>query len=208
METKKEMMTTDRKATFRIGEIRINDMLTPLGTDIEEPLISWTLESDEQDVKQARVRILAGREPESSDSWDSGLIETDRSIGIRYAGSPLQAQTRYYVTVCAQERRGEWAKAITWFETGLMDAKAGAWRGAAWIGAPEYMVASDTLSAFVLESTFRITEGFRAGIIFGADDARLMNRYRNELLLEGENEIRFVVDIGTRPASLEKLPCP
>ena len=61
------MMTAQQDTTFRISGIRINDMVTPLGTDIKEPLISWTLESDGKDMKQACVRILAGREPESSD---------------------------------------------------------------------------------------------------------------------------------------------
>ena len=196
-------MTAQQDTTFRISGIRINDMVTPLGTDIKEPLISWTLESDGKDMKQACVRILAGREPESSDCWDSGLLETDRSIGIRYAGRPLQAQTRYHVTVCVQDQRGQWAKAGTWFETGLMDGKIGAWHGAKWIGAPEYAVASGTISAFVLETTFQIRKGYRAGIIFGADDPRLMDRYKNEMLLEGENEIRFVIDLETQPASLE-----
>ena len=204
MEMKKEtIMAAKPDTTFRIREIRINDRITPIGTDIKEPLISWILESEERDMKQSCVRILTGREPGGSDCWDSGLLETDRSIGIRYAGNPLQAQTRYYVTVCVQDRRGRQAKADTWFETGLMDEKIRAWHGAEWIGAPEYAVASDTIGAFALETTFQIKEGCRAGIIFGADDERLMDRYKNEMLLEGENEIRFVIDLETQPASLE-----
>ena len=84
-----------------------------------------------------------------------------------------------------------------------MNGSISAWDGAKWIGAPEFNVASEKLGVFVLESTFRIKEGTKAGVVFGANDARLMDISKNELQVEGENDIRFVLNIAKSPAVIE-----
>ena len=86
-----------------------------------------------------------------------------------------------------------------------MNGNISAWDGAKWIGAPEYMVASNKLGVFVIESTFRIKEGTKAGIVFGANDARLMDISKNELQVEGPNDIRFVLNIAKSPAVIRSL---
>ena len=190
-------------AGFRIREIRVNEMITPLGIDVGNPVFSWILESREQDLRQTGVRIRVGTAPGSDDCWDSGLLKTDRSIGIRYEGAPLAPCTRYYVSVCVRDQKDRTQEAGTWFETGLMDPDRKAWDGAAFIGAPESVLASDSISVFTLEASFRIEEGGRAGIIFGDSDRRLLDRFKNEMLLEGPNQIRFVVNVDETPAVLE-----
>lgn len=72
-------------------------------------------------------------------------MTTDESAGITYAGEALEAETRYYVTVKVWNQDGEEAETSSWFETGLMNGNISAWDGAKWIGAPEYMVASNKL---------------------------------------------------------------
>lgn len=48
---------------------------------------------------------------------------------------------------------------------------------------------------FVLESTFRMKEGSkRAGVVFGANDFRLLDHNQNEYGLEGENYIRYEIN--------------
>ena len=49
-----------------------------------------------------------------------------------------------------------------------MNGSISAWDGAKWIGAPEFNVASEKLGVFVLESTFRIKKGTKAGVVFGS----------------------------------------
>ena len=216
-----------KERMFRIQEIHIEEMTTPMGIDVEQPVFSWILETEENNMAQKSVRIQVGTVPGENDCWDSGRMDTDRSIGIRYAGQKLLPCTRYYVriTVCGQygnrsvtetgresgscnaTRAGReaevCAEAETWFETGLMNADICAWDNAKWIGAPEYAVAADTISVFVLEASFRIEKGDRAGIVFGANDLRLMDRYKNESLLEGTNYITYVIDTSSQPANLE-----
>ena len=55
----------------------------------------------------------------------------------------------------------------------------------------------------LIHISFRIKEGTKAGVVFGANDARLMDISKNELQVEGENDIRFVLNIAKSPAVIE-----
>lgn len=186
-----------------IYDLKVNELMCPLGLDIEKPIFSWKLRSDKLNTVQKKVQILVGENPGSCEQWDSGILISDESVGIVYEGKKLLAETRYYVTVNVWDQDEVEASASSWFETGLLNEEIGAWDGAQWIGAPEYAVAAEKLGVFVLESTFRITEGNKAGIVFGANDARLMDISKNELQTEGENDIRFVLNIAKDPAVIE-----
>ena len=188
---------------FEIYDLRVNQITEALGLDVEKPVFSWKLKSEKQNTLQKQAQILVGKTAGSADVWDSGVMDTDESAGIAYAGEALEAETRYYVTVKAWNQDGEEAETSSWFETGLMNGNISAWDGAKWIGAPEFNVASEKLGVFVLESTFRIKEGARAGVVFGANDARLNDISKNELQVEGPNDIRFVLNIEKKPAVIE-----
>lgn len=188
---------------FEIYDLKTEHLTEALGIDIEKPSFSWKLKSEKQNTVQKKVQIQIGKTPGSSECWDSGILDTEESAGTTYAGEALQAETRYYFNVKVWNQDGEEAEASSWFETGLMNGDISAWDGAKWIGAPEFAVASEKLGVFVLESTFRITKGNRAGVAFGANDARLMDISKNELQVEGENDIRFVLNIEKIPAVIE-----
>ena len=188
---------------FEIYDLRVNQIAEALGLDVEKPVFSWKLKSEKQNTMQTKAQILVGKTAGGVDVWDSGEMSTDNSAGITFDGDVLQPETRYYVTVRVWNQDEEEAEASSWFETGLMNGNISAWDGAKWIGAPEYMVASNKLGVFVIESTFRIKEGTKAGIVFGANDARLMDISKNELQVEGPNDIRFVLNIAKSPAVIE-----
>ena len=88
-----------KEKMFRIREIHIEEMTTPMGIDVEQPVFSWILETEENNMAQKSVRIQVGTVPGGNDCWDSGRMDTDRSIGIRYAGQKLLPCTRYYVRI-------------------------------------------------------------------------------------------------------------
>ena len=67
-------------------------------------------------------------------AWNSKKVLSNTAVGIVYAGSPLNAATRYNWTVTVWDRNGKTSKATAWFETGLMNPGIAAWDGAAWIG--------------------------------------------------------------------------
>ena len=188
---------------FEIYDLRVNQIAEALGLDVEKPVFSWKLKSEKQNTMQTKAQILVGKTAGGVDVWDSGEMSTDNSAGITFDGDVLQPETRYYVTVRVWNQDEEEAETSSWFETGLMNGSISAWDGAKWIGAPEFNVASEKLGVFVLESTFRIKEGTKAGVVFGANDARLMDISKNELQVEGENDIRFVLNIAKSPAVIE-----
>ena len=188
---------------FEVYDLKVNQITEALGMDVEKPVFSWKLRAEKQNTMQKQAQILVGKTAGSAGVWDSGVMDTDESAGIAYAGEALEAETRYYVTVKVWDQDGEEAETSSWFETGLMNGSISAWDGAKWIGAPEFNVASEKLGVFVLESTFRIKEGTKAGVVFGANDARLMDISKNELQVEGENDIRFVLNIAKSPAVIE-----
>lgn len=189
--------------SYKIKKIRVNEMFRPVGIDIDNPVFAWEFQSDRPAMRQVKAQILTGTEPGGSTCWDSGIMETDCSTGIRYEGTELEPENRYYVTVRTWNETGEEQEAQTFFETGLMDSNIKAWEGARWIGAPEYYLCSDALSVFTLETKLRIEEGYRAGVVFGANDPRLLDKEKNEYLIEGENYIRYVLDVAGIPAKID-----
>lgn len=188
---------------FNIYDIKINELENPLGLDNKKPRFSWKLRSEKKNTMQKRAQILVGTTRGASDYWDSGVLETDCSIGTTYAGKALQPETRYEVTVKVWNQDEELAEGTASFETGMLNPNISAWEGAQWIGAPEFAVTADTLGVFVIESTFCVEKGNCAGIVFGANDWRLMDKSKNEMQLSGENYIRFVLNMEKSPAAVE-----
>jgi len=125
-------------ALRRPVQLKCDDLLTPLGLDTAQPQLSWQLDDDRFAAKQTayevqvatrRDLLLAG----TPDVWDSGRVNSDRSVGIAYAGSALKAEQRYYwrVKLWDKDEIAYPVSDISWWETGLMDSAA--WRGQ-WIG--------------------------------------------------------------------------
>lgn len=188
---------------FEIVNIRVNEMHAPLGLDERQPVFSWQYLSAEKNMVQTLAQLKVRRCADKALFWDSGRQETDRCVNVVYEGRALEPETGYEVEVRAWNQDGEEASAAARFETGLLNGKKEAWEGARWIGAPEYAVASDTIGTFVLSSTIHMRKEGRAGIVFGANDRRLLDKSKNEFFLEGENYIRFVLNTTVLPAVVE-----
>lgn len=179
---------------MKIVGIFVEGQREPLGIDEKHPRISWLLESEEKHTLQTACRIAVYANKECL--WDSGRLETRESRGIPYAGEELPACTSCFVKVTVWDNHGNCASEETVFETGLMDASLSAWEGADWIGSANQNVSAANRSVFILESALKFEPGAkRAGIVFGAEDERLLDRTKNELGLEGENYIRYEIDL-------------
>lgn len=64
--------------------------------------------------------------------WDSGMVESDKSIFVEYSGKPLQSLSEYNWTVEVTVNNGEKAAASSSFETGFMKKE---WT-AEWVKSP------------------------------------------------------------------------
>jgi alpha-L-rhamnosidase len=118
--------------------LQVDNLETPLGIDDPAPRFSWQLWDPERGAKQTAYevlvassvdRLLAGK----PDVWDSGRIESDRSIDIPYAGPALNPSTRYFWSVKLWNADGKpySPSETSWWESGLMSQSA--WHSE-WIG--------------------------------------------------------------------------
>lgn len=188
--------------SFKITEITINEMQQPLGIDINKPLFSWKFQSTEKEMKQKKYQIIITNSVDENIFWDSGIIENDISINKEYDGKKLLSETKYDVSITVWNQNNEKTESKTFFETGFLKSTIDAWEGSKWIGAPELSLSSETISVFVLESLITLEKG-KAGIIFGANDKRLLDANKNEMGVSSENYISYVINKETSPATIE-----
>ena len=96
----------------------------------EAPYFSWVIASGKENVMQTSYRITVTG-PEGL-AWDSGVVESDKSTFVEYAGEPLQSLSDYRWTVEVTANTGEKAAASALFETGFI---RGEW-SAGWVSSP------------------------------------------------------------------------
>jgi alpha-L-rhamnosidase len=121
-------------------ELRVDDLKTPLGIDDLSPRFSWQLHDPERGAKQTAYQLQVATRAElfssaasKPDLWDSGRIESNKSLNIRYDGPILEPSKRYFWRVRVWDASGKpYAPSQpSWWETGLL--RQGNWR-AGWIG--------------------------------------------------------------------------
>ena len=116
--------------------------------------------------------------------WDSKRTDGSGAVHVTYGGAPLKAATRYAWTVTVWTQAGAPLTASSWFETGLMDPSpsSAAWGGATWIGGgnDDLVLYSPYLAIFDVRYVIAIAQGStRASFVYGANDSRLMDRFKN-----------------------------
>lgn len=110
----------------------------PLCIDEPAPRLSWKL--GDRFCRQTAYRVLVATHPNllkegKADAWDSGRVDSDRSVHVAYAGRPLQSGVRYYWKVRAwneNNRSSAYSKTAFW-QMGLLQPSD--WR-AKWIAFP------------------------------------------------------------------------
>ncbi len=125
------------------AELRVDNLLNPLGIDDPAPSFSWQLSDPARGARQPAYQVdvfngPAGMPDAKFAFWSSGRVQSAQSLNIRYAGPALKPSTQYYwfVTVWGADGKPYAASeppasGPAWFETGLMTQDA--WK-AQWIG--------------------------------------------------------------------------
>ncbi|MDQ4129350.1 MAG: alfa-L-rhamnosidase, partial [Actinomycetota bacterium] len=99
----------------------------PLGIGTTAPRLSWTLESEERSQVQSAYRVLVAASEEDLEAgtllWDSGRVESNRSVGIEYEGAPLRSGQRCVWRVHVWDGEGEPSSPSepATFEVGLLE---------------------------------------------------------------------------------------
>jgi alpha-L-rhamnosidase len=124
-----------------VAELRCEFMKMPLGIDVAQPALSWTIQDARRGVVQTDYRVLVASSEEllskeQADLWDSGEVKSEQSHLIRYAGKPLVSRQRCFwkvqVKTVADDGKPTprvWS-APSWWEMGLL--KPSDWQGS-WI---------------------------------------------------------------------------
>ena len=86
---------------LNIKNLRCEYKVNPLGLDIENPRLSWNMESNQRGAKQTAYQIFVASSLENLDSeragiWNSGKIASDNSIQIDYEGKSLESNRKYF----------------------------------------------------------------------------------------------------------------
>ncbi|WP_329061451.1 family 78 glycoside hydrolase catalytic domain [Streptomyces sp. NBC_01429] len=122
-----------------------------LGTDVARPLLSWELEATgapsggrgqgrggRPSARQSAYRIRAAADPRDLAAgrgllWDSGRVDSDRSVAVPYGGPALAPRTRCHWQVRVWDADGH---ASPWSTAGWWESALGGERWEAeWIGA-------------------------------------------------------------------------
>lgn len=110
--------------TLSVTQLCCENLVEPLGIDVAKPRLSWILESGRRNERQTAYQIVV------DGYWDSGRVESDRSINVEYGGKELAPATSYTWKVRVWDAEGKpsaWSRPAT-FSTGLNE-----W-SAKWIG--------------------------------------------------------------------------
>ena len=134
-------------ASFATAKVATHDLRTeyltnPIQLDTKKPRLSWKLKpanAGARNISQKAYQVLVASSEDllvrdKGDLWDSGRVDSDQSILVRYAGSELKSLQRCFWKVRVWDQDGqpsEWSETVSW-ELAFLDAKD--WSGSEWIG--------------------------------------------------------------------------
>ncbi len=122
----------------------VENLSNPVGVDSTTPRLSWVSKATNASAynkSQSAYQVLVASSAEKladdeGDLWDSGKVESDKSLYVQYVGKSLASLQRCYWKVRVWDEQGAasaWSEPATWIQ-GVVDAKD--WK-AEWIGQPE-----------------------------------------------------------------------
>lgn len=153
---------------MKLVNLRVANLVRPLGLDLACPRFSWNVETDVPSWKQAacRVEIAASKADAARGEallWDSGKVETPLLFLSYENGSAFASDTRLYwcVTVWPQGGGAPVRSAPEWFHTGLLRAED--WKGR-WIGETQDNVSHLWRGAFTVPGEIAFARLYVCGL--------------------------------------------
>ena len=121
------MNPSNTSVSFRPCDLRVMALLKGFVFIMESrPLLSWKISSDRTGFRQSAYRILAASDKTellagNADLWDSGRVESDRSLYVEWGGKELASRQHvcWQVTVWDENGMESEASEIAEFEIAL-----------------------------------------------------------------------------------------
>ncbi|WP_435620096.1 family 78 glycoside hydrolase catalytic domain [Thermoanaerobacterium thermosulfurigenes] len=108
---------------LKISDITCEYQKNPIGLGTKKPRFSWMIESDMYNVIQMSYRLQVSLDEKFENIiWDTGVVNSSKSVHVEYDGPSLKSSTRYYYRVRIMDNYGQesmWSE-IGYFETALM----------------------------------------------------------------------------------------
>jgi alpha-L-rhamnosidase len=109
--------------SVRVGDLRCEYRIDPLGIDVVEPRLSWRIQSSDaaaRGLRQSAYQVLvassaADLKADRGDLWDSRRVGSDQSTLVLYRGKPLTSRTQCHWKVRVWDADG---RASAWSEPG------------------------------------------------------------------------------------------
>ena len=139
---------------IRTTALKCEMLSNPCGISLAQPHLSWQIPTDYNGISQKAYHVLAASSPErlneqQADLWNTGRVESDQSIWLRYEGRSLRSRSVVYWKVKVWDEQGResgWSPTAR-FTVGLLEQAD--WKGR-YIG----MERADTTIAPLLWKTF------------------------------------------------------
>lgn len=116
-------------AQVSLQNLKCEMLVNPLGIDATQPRLSWEILSSKRNVVQKAYQILVASTTEKlaqneGDLWNSGKVNSDESIHVKYNGQALSSRMRCFWKVKTWTTAGEseWSAANSW-TMGLLNYK-------------------------------------------------------------------------------------
>ena len=150
-----------------IDNLRVQALLNPSGIDQSNLQFSWQLQSAERGVVQTSYHLVLTKDTAGEDVvFDSGVVQSEQSVGVEVNSLALQPAQRYYWHVTVQDNKGQTATSTepAYFETGLMGT---GWSGAKWMEASDVPAgeATNEVTDYTVEGKVRIEHTAAGGFV-------------------------------------------
>ncbi|WP_276366436.1 glycoside hydrolase family 78 protein [Chryseolinea sp. H1M3-3] len=154
---------------LQVQELTCEYQDNPIGIDIETPRFSWKLITGQRAITQKSYELRVGLDQAALAKgqnilWHSGIVSSDQSVSVPYAGPPLTSRQRYYWQVKIADNTNvvsRWSE-IKYWEMGLL--KSDDWT-ASWI---EPNIPGDSVGrpSPMLRSNFDLKKNVRSARLY------------------------------------------
>lgn len=124
---------------LQVTGLRCEYRVNPLGVDNEKPMLSWEIQSDQKNCKQAAYRVIVADDrtllqKNVGNLWDSKKVASSDNFQVPYKGRALDPAKKYFwkVMVWDNNNRVSNFSEVCFWQMGLLNPTN--WGGASWIG--------------------------------------------------------------------------